>query len=296
MHARMTLIGMETELQANNKSFADDWELTNQTYDKDTLLACIIQTGASFEPLYADPDYFHLMSAMWWKRWKRTFEKWFDAFDLEYNPLENYDRQEQWHEDTLDTGSESTEHSQTTTVDDDSSYAKQGADQITEEGTGAYSKSGSDDEQLSGKDQVDHDYNKDIDTENSVSAFDSSSYSPHDKTHTDDVLTAENTDTTYGRKSDRDYSESGESEDSKETNRSWSESGTAADDSKTDVEGTSATDRSNDRDFDHTGRIHGNIGVTTSQQMLESELKVQGWNIYQHMTDIFCREMLVSVY
>lgn len=279
MHARMTLIGMETELQANNKSFADDWELTNQTYDKDTLLACIIQTGASFEPLYTDPDYFHLMSAMWWKRWKRTFEKWFDAFDLEYNPLENYDRQEQWHEDTLDTGSESTEHSQKTTVDDDSSYAKQGADQITEEGTGAYSRSGSDDEQLSGSDTTV--------TTNTKSAFDSSSWSPTTKS---DAVT------TYGRKSDRDTSESGESEDTKETNRSWSESGTAADDSTTDVEGTSATDRSNDRDFDHSGRIHGNIGVTTSQQMLESELKVQGWNIYQHMTDIFCREMLVSVY
>lgn len=272
-------MGMETELQANEKSFADEWELTNQTYDKDTLLACIIQTGASFEPLYTDPDYFRLMSALWWKRWKRTFEKWFDAFDLEYNPLENYDRTEQWHEDTLDTGSESTEHSQTTTVDDDSSYARQGADHITEEGTGAYSKSGTDDEQLSGSDTTV--------TTNTVSAFDSSSYSPHDKS---DAVT------TYGRKSDRDTSESGESEDTKETTRSWSESGTAADDSTTDVEGTSATDRSNDRDFDHSGRIHGNIGVTTSQQMLESELKVQGWNIYQHMTDIFCREMLVSVY
>lgn len=291
-------MGTETYLnqKSTSQSISDEWTLDNEHYDKDVLLATIVQTGGTFEPLYADPDYFRLHCGFWWNKWKRTFEKWFDAFDLEYNPLENYDRQEQWHEDTLDTGSESTEHSQTTTVDDDSSYAKQGADQITEEGTGAYSKSGTDDEQLSGKDQVDHDYNKDIDTENSVSAFDSSSYSPHDKTHTDDTLNSENTDTTYGKKSDRDYSESGESEDSKETNRSWSESGTAADDSTTDVEGQSATDRSNDRDFDHTGRVHGNIGVTTSQQMLQSELEVQAWSIYQHIADLFCKELLITVY
>lgn len=291
-------MGTETYLnqKSTSQSISDEWTLDNESYDKDVLLATIVQTGGQFEPLYSDPDYFRLHCGYWWNKWKRTFQKWFDAFDLEYNPLENYDRQEQWHEDTTDTGSESTEHSQTTKVDDDSSYAKQGADQIKEEGTGAYSKSGSDDEQLSGKDQVDHDYNKDIDTENSVSAYDSSSYSPHDKTHTDDVLNTENTDTTYGRKSDRDYSESGESEDSKETNRSWSESGTAADDSTTDVEGTSATDRSNDRDFDHSGRVHGNIGVTTSQQMLQSELEVQAWSIYQHMADLFCKELLITVY
>lgn len=291
-------MGTETYLnqKSTSQSISDEWTLDNESYDKDVLLATIVQTGGQFEPLYSDPDYFRLHCGYWWNKWKRTFQKWFDAFDIEYNPLENYDRQEQWHEDTTDTGSESTEHSQTTKVDDDSSYAKQGADQIKEEGTGAYSKSGTDDEQLSGKDQVDHDYNKDIDTENSVSAYDSSSYSPHDKSHTDDVLNTENTDTTYGRKSDRDYSESGESEDNKETNRSWSESGKAADDSTTDVEGASATDRSNDRDFDHSGRVHGNIGVTTSQQMLQSELEVQAWSIYQHIADLFCKELLITVY
>ena len=259
-------------------------------------MATIVQTGGRFEPLYSDPEYYRVMCGFWWTKWKRTFEKWFDAFDIEYNPLENYDRTEQWHEDTLDIGSENTEHAQTTTVDDDSSYSKQGAEQVTEEGNGAYSKSMSSEEQLSGKDQIDHDYNKDIDTENRVSAYDSSSYSPHDNSHTDDVLNSENTDTTYGKKTNTTGSESGESEDTRETNKSWSESGSAADDSTTEVEGTQATDRSNDRDFDHEGRVHGNIGVTTSQQMLESELKIQAWNVYQHIADIFCSEMLITVY
>lgn len=259
-------------------------------------MSTIVQTGGRFEPLYSDPDYYRIMCGFWWQKWQRTFEKWFDAFDIEYNPLENYDRQETWHEDTLDNGSDNTEHSQTTKVDDDTSYAKQGSEQVTEEGTSSYDKSLSNVEQLSGKDQVDHDFDKDISTENSVSAYDSSSYSPHDKSHTDDTLNSENTDTTYGKKTDVTGTESGSGEDSRETNKSWSESGKGTDDSTTDVEGTSASEHTNDRDFDHTGRVHGNVGVTTSQAMLQAELDIQAWSIYQHMADLFCKEMLITVY
>ena len=46
----------------------------------------------------------------------------------------------------------------------------------------------------------------------------------------------------------------------------------------------------------HTGRIHGNIGVTTSQQMLESELDLGYWNIYSRITDMFLREFCILIY
>ena len=259
-------------------------------------MATIVQTGGRFEPLYSDPDYYRTMCGFWWQKWQRTFEKWFSAFDIEYNPLENYDRMEKWHEDTLDRGSENSEHSQTTTVDDDTSYRKGGTDTVNEEGNSAYSKSLSNVEQLSGKDQVDHDYDKDIVTENTVSAYDSSSYSPHDKSQTDETLNSENTDTTYGKKTDVTGSESGEDEDSRETTKTCSENCTGTDDSTTEVEGSQSTDRTNDRDFEHEGRVHGNVGVTTSQAMLQAELDIQAWSIYQHIADLFCKEMLITVY
>lgn len=53
---------------------------------------------------------------------------------------------------------------------------------------------------------------------------------------------------------------------------------------------------SSDDDFEHTGRVHGNIGVTTSQQMLESELKLGYWNIYEKITDIFLTEFVLPIY
>lgn len=42
--------------------------------------------------------------------------------------------------------------------------------------------------------------------------------------------------------------------------------------------------------------IHGNIGVTTSQQMLEAELDIDKWNLIEHITDIFLEEFCIMVY
>ena len=191
-------MGIEKEL--NLKTPADSlkskWtfgEGSEIEFSADTLLAALINRGASFCVLYPDPDYFQLMNGAWWDRWKGAFEKWFTALSLEYNPIENYDRIENW-TDSGESGSE-----------------------ISSSGT----------------------------TEGQVSAFDSSTYSPHDK----------------------------------EINSSGSEAS------------ASNTD-------EHEGRIHGNIGVTTSQQMLESEMVLQQkWgNLYNHIADVFISEMLIAVY
>ena len=42
--------------------------------------------------------------------------------------------------------------------------------------------------------------------------------------------------------------------------------------------------------------IHGNVGVTTSQQMLESELKLQYWNLYDKISNIFMKEFCIMCY
>ena len=215
----MTLIGMEKALNYQNKSITDEWVLDNEAFDKQTLMAAIIQKGGQFEPIYPDPDYYSTMCKLWWAKWSRTFNKWFNAFDIEYNPLENYDRLETWHEDITDEGTLDTTTSNTEVVDDDSSSTSS--------------------------------------QENTVSAYDSSSYSPQNKTES---------------------------------------SATAEDDRTVTNNGTVGSETSNDRDVTHTGRIHGNIGVTTSQQMLESELKTQRFNIYDQIADIFACQLLIKVY
>lgn len=57
---------------------------------------------------------------------------------------------------------------------------------------------------------------------------------------------------------------------------------------------TTGTTMSNDSE--HDGRIHGNIGVTTSQQMLQQELDLGYWNIYDKITQLFLQEFVIPVY
>jgi hypothetical protein len=56
--------------------------------------------------------------------------------------------------------------------------------------------------------------------------------------------------------------------------------------------GTVGNIGSNTTKVTHTGRIHGNVGVTTSQQMLESERNVALFNLYKvianDIIDYFC--------
>ena len=63
--------------------------------------------------------------------------------------------------------------------------------------------------------------------------------------------------------------------------------------------GTTSTDETGttmSNDSEHDGRIHGNIGVTTSQQMLQQELELGYWNIYDKITQLFLQEFVIPVY
>lgn len=56
------------------------------------------------------------------------------------------------------------------------------------------------------------------------------------------------------------------------------------------------TTRKFDGSLKHKGHLYGNIGVTTSQQMLESELDIATWNLYEHITDLFLEEFCIYTY
>ena len=89
------------------------------------------------------------------------------------------------------------------------------------------------------------------------------------------------------------YDEEGYSDKQKETAGAFTNqtgSGNAEGDITRDTTGTS-----NDV-TQHRARLYGNIGVTTSQQMLQSELDLATWNLYEHISDIFIDEFCILVY
>ena len=192
--SKMTLMGL---YQWNNELFKN-LELPEEL-DADILIDNILVRSGEFEILYADFEFNQYMIGAWSRKWADTFQRWVDALAIEYNPLENYDRKEDW-TDTRN-GSTSGETSGTTNTT----------------------------------------------STNKVSAYDAADFSNKDQNEI------------YGSDSS---SSSGESH-----------------------EGAK-----------HDGRIHGNIGVTTSQQMLIAELDLGYWNIYEKITDLFLTEFTIPVY
>ena len=204
--AKVTLLGMNSYFQNAGNDLFEFLNLPSGLTKK-TLTDNILLQGGEFEVLYSDPMSLKTSIGIWSDREAGTFQRWVDALAIEYAPLENYDRHEDW----------------TDTLDSD----------------GTSRTTGTNDTSTSGSVQTD------------VSAYDSSGYQPKEKVTTSETV-----------------------------------------DNDTTENNTSTLDNTGR----HTGRIHGNIGVTTSQQMLESELDLGYWNIYSRITDMFLKEFCIMIY
>ena len=94
--AKLTMISFNKYLnQMYDQTLFDLMQLP-EDIDKDTLIENIILQGGEFEVLYADPVFMREAIGTWSKKCYNTFLKWITAQSLEYNPLENYDRIEDW--------------------------------------------------------------------------------------------------------------------------------------------------------------------------------------------------------
>ena len=224
--AKITLVGFTRYYEAMDQ---DLWEYLSfpAGIDKQTIIDNIMLNGGNFESYFPDPEYVKYYMGVWSRKWYWTFDKWYKAINIDYSPLDNYDR----HEDYTDTNKGKDTHTASGSVDTITSLDSKTVD------------------------------DSNTDTEHTVSAFDADTYQPKDK-----------------EKTDFDNTTSFESDGSSKTTTS---------DSKTIETGNT---------FEHHGHIHGNIGVTTSQQMLQSELDVALFNLYDRITDIFLREFIIPIY
>lgn len=65
---------------------------------------------------------------------------------------------------------------------------------------------------------------------------------------------------------------------------------------RVDVTGDRAVDETTGETYSHKLRAYGNIGVTTTQEMLEAQRKVVRYNIYNEIADSFKDEFCLYVY
>lgn len=232
--AKMTLIGFYKWMNLNDMDLFERLN-TPPLVNHDKLVNTILLNGAEFEVLYSDPEQMRFMIGLWSDKWYRTMQKWSEALAIEYNPLENYDRMEEWH----DTNNSVKSDLKTTT--DERSTADNTVSVAASESEGSGSN------------------------ENKKAAYDSSTYQPYEKAET--------------------------SSGGKNTSNG-AETSTGNLDETINEKGNEATAGVNDR----TGRAHGNIGVTTSQQMLQSELDIARFNLYDEISNLFLTELCIYTY
>ena len=199
-NAKITLYSFYRWFKIDNDDLFSELVIPEEL-DREQLVNTMLMRGGEFEVIYDNADFVKWQIGTVSKNWLPVFEKWVEALAKEYDPLENYDRKEDWTDNTHGTSSSSA--------------------------NGSASENGTD----------------------SVSAYNSSA-----------LVT--------------------DSGNSRQSNTNSSASGLA------------------DSNSVHSGRIHGNIGVTTNDQMLDSFMKTRSkWgNIYNHIADVLLRELIIPVY
>lgn len=232
--------------------------------DGDKLKNAILLETAELEVVYPDPRFFKTAINLWSNIRLDTWNRIFHAAQLEYNPIENYDRFE------TETSGNTRQHSGV----DSTSESVQGSSVTDGENSRTISNTTttSNSNQGSGSDSQT--------TTNEITAFDSNALVTHDRSATtgqnSSTLTQNGTETQSG-------------------------TDTLTDDTTvTNTESKTGSFTHGEKIADSASReshIHGNIGVTTSQQMLESEIAIsEKLNVYDYIVQEFKRRFCILVY
>lgn len=232
--ARITTIG----LYMYDSSLFDELQVPN-SLNRDTLIANILQRSAPFELLLTDFNFLKISIGLWSAKNLDNWNKIIDALNMEYNPIENYDRYENWSDSASESESESASSSELLSTSESEIVSQSSSDSM---------------------------YNS-LTSTNDVSAYDTSTYQPNER-NVNDTRGNNNSISNQNR-------------------------GNQGRQDRNILEGHN---RTHDRLDTHGGRIHGNIGVTTTQQMLLQEFELRQLNMYDEIAKSFCKEFCLLIY
>lgn len=177
---------------------------------RETFLMELFRNCAELELLYSDPDVLRPMLKYWSANRLPIWEELEKTLHYEYNPIENYDRREDWSDDSVS--------------------------------------------EASGNSNTKNSIATNHTTTNKIAAFNAPA---------DDQLRTRDT-----------------------TNNIASDKSTSSGDSTTNTSAGS----------NHTGRIHGNIGVTTTQAMIKEQRDVVQFSVIEYIVNDFKRNFCLMVY
>lgn len=304
---RMTLIGLYNYEQTFDRDLFANLSLP-EGYDKPTFINSLLLEHGEKCVLYTDPDFFMQAIGMWSSKYSLELSRIHEALTAEYNPIWNYDRYEDWSDEGTGKTSSETKGDRTSTSE---TAAGRRNTSETDATRNAESKTNAGHKAQDGQNYDDvttNDYDvtttsiTDAETEHQVSADNSSSYQPewketHDggqnKVENDGTISRHVEGTTQNLVEATNSKTEDEEKDTSKTVESSVDNAktvdTGADNSKT--VGSSA-DKSK-----HTGHLWGNVGVTTSAQMVtevvEQRFKI---SLYGTATKMFANELLIGIW
>lgn len=207
---------------------------------RDDVRDAILVECAELEILFPQPATMKMAISLWSKSRLPQWEKLYATTVIEYNPIENYNRQETWSDS--ENGSSSTTATKRTTGNDTQETSLQGSNNTTTTEN----------------------------TSNSVVGFNGAAgggvgESLKDKQDVSGGSTATTTGSNTGTTT---------------IDRTESDNGSG----------------SHDKTASHSGTVKGNIGVTTTQQMLEEERKISAFNMVDYIVRDFKQRFCILVY
>ena len=205
MRSTVSILGVYDYDNTVLDEFALPANVSRETFRMELFRNC-----AELELLYSDPDVLRPMLKYWSANRLPIWEELEKTLHYEYNPIENYDRREDWSDDSV---SEASGNSNTTSS-----------------------------------------INTNHTTTNKIAAFNAAE---------DDQLKTRDT-----------------------TNNIASDKSTSSGDSTTNTSAGS----------NHTGRMHGNIGVTTTQAMIKEQRDVVQFSVIEYIVNDFKHDFCLMVY
>lgn len=272
--------------------------------EKQTVVGNILMECAELEFLFPDFNAAKQAIGIWSRLNVAVWERIFTAANLEYNPIENYNRTEleTIADDRTDThsGNDVTRSSgvDSRALTSTKTETHSGSDSKQISSTDSETNSGSDSRQLS---STGSETNSGTDTQtNKISGYDSGNLVDHDQNllqhgHGVSTTSSGSDATTYGHV----ISKTGSGSDATTYGHVITEGGSGSDaitygKSETLTHGEQIV---HEGDITKNSHISGNIGVTTSQQMLEQEIEISAkLNVMDMIVRAFKERFCILVY
>lgn len=300
---RLSLIGLYNYENSFGRDLFDKLELP-EGYEKSTFVNTLLLEHGEKCVLYTDPAFFTLAIGVWSKKWSLELSRIFEALTAEYNPIYNYDR----FEESVD-GRKKEYKSDVNSGARSGSQSSTSGTNKTQTNSNAITKVGSERKEDQSGERIAKDRPDYTETtaqtiagnvERQISADNSSTYQPEWK----ETTNAGTTTREMAGESQNLEEVSGNKSNSKESSHAEDVSGTktSAEDSSTsrisgeEVRNTNTKDHEQE-DNEHRAHLYGNIGVTTSAAMVSEVVQQRiNTNLYDIVTGIFARELLLGIY